>query len=215
MSGRPPFAVLFLFALSVLLLVIFGSLVLERNGSTQANGNRNAPAARTAPEITFVDPSRGGSPGSPAVVVFGDYQCPFCGQLEKELAVVRERRPDVRIVWKNLPIRSQHPQAETAAEAALCAGKQGKFWEMHDALFATGVPGAADLYGPLIASVGLDAAAFNACLTNGATLPLVNRTVDEAVALGIDGIPYIFAGTERFSGFVAADALLSALPPIR
>lgn len=210
---RPPLPVLFLFALSVLLLTIFGLLVLERGARPAANGNANLPAARTAPEVTIADPARGGEPGGPAIVVFGDYQCQYCAALEPELAVVLETRPDARVVWKNLPIRAQHPFAQTAAEAALCAGRQGKFWEMHDVLMRSGPPADVGLYGPLADEAGVDEEALRACLASGATRALVDRTVDEALALGIDGVPYIFVGEKRFSGFVTADVLLGALPP--
>ncbi len=214
---RPPFAVLFLFALSALLLVIFGTLVLENGSRGRVNGNVNLPAARTAPEITVVDPARGGSRAElggsgPTIVVFGDYQCSYCQTFESELAAVMAVRPDVRVVWKNLPIRNQHPLAQTAAEAALCAGRQGRYFEMHDILMRSGPPADLSLYGPLADEAGADADALLACVSSGAVKPLVDRTVDDALALGIDGVPYVFVGDRRFSGTISADDLLGALP---
>ncbi len=208
---RPPLPVLFLFALSALLLVIFGTLVLEDGSRGRVNGNVNVPAiVRTAPEITIVDPARGGN--GPTIVVFGDYQCSYCQVLEAELRAVMAARPDVRIVWKNLPIRNQHPFAQTAAEAALCAGRQGRYFEMHDILMRSGPPADVSLYGPLADEAGVDADALLACIASGATKPLIERTVDEALGLGLDGVPYIFIGTRRFSGSVSANELLNALP---
>lgn len=210
---RPPLPVLFLFALSALLLVIFGTLVLETGSRGRVNGNVNLPAARTAPEITIVDPTLGGD--GVAIVVFGDYQCSYCRELEPELAAVMTVRPDVRIVWKNLPIRNQHPLAQTAAEAALCAGRQGRYFEMHDLLMRSGPPADLSLYGPLADEAGADADALLACIASGSMKPLVERTVDEALALGIDGVPYLFVGERRFSGFVSADEILNALAAAR
>lgn len=213
---RPPFAVLFMFALSALLLVIFGTLVLENGSRSRVNGNANLPVARTAPEITIVDPARGPSTplgaGGATIVVFGDYQCSYCQTLELELAAVMAARPDVRVVWKNLPLRNQHPLAQTAAEAALCTGRQGRYFEMHDILMRSGPPADVSLYGPLADEAGADADTLLACISSGAVKPLVDRTVDEALALGIDGVPYVFVGDRRFSGTISADDLLGALP---
>lgn len=208
---RPPFSVLFLFALSALLLVIFGTLVLEDSSRGRGNSNVNLPTViRTAPEITIVDPARGGN--GPTIVVFGDYQCSYCQTLELELKEIMAARPDVRVVWKNLPIRSQHPFAQTAAEAALCAGRQGRYFDMHDILMRSGPPADVSLYGPLADEAGVDADALLACIASGAMKPYIDRTVDEALTLGIDGVPYIFVGNRRFSGSVSTDDILNALP---
>ncbi|TAK05342.1 hypothetical protein EPO33_05265 [Patescibacteria group bacterium] len=207
---RPPLPVIFLFALSALLLVIFGTLVLENTSRGTTNGNRNLPAARTAPEVTIADPMRGGT--GPTIVVFGDYQCSYCRALEPELAAVMAARPEVRLVWKNLPFRNQHPFAQTAAEAALCAGRQGRYFEMHDVLMRSGPPADVSLYGPLADEAGVDADTLLACIDSGAMKPLVDRTVDEALALGLDGVPSLFVGDRRFSGFVSANEILNALP---
>lgn len=213
---RPPLPVLFLFLLSALLLVIFATLVLDAGPRGPAKVNVNLPATRTTPEVTIVDPARGSSTAlgadGPTIVVFGDYQCSYCRTLEPELAAVMAARPDVRLVWKNLPIRSQHPLAQTAAEAALCAGRQGNYFGMHDLLMRSGPPADVALYGPLADEAGLDADALLACIASGAMKPLVERTVEEALALGLDGVPYLFVGDRHFSGVVSADELLNALP---
>ncbi|MEK7073676.1 MAG: DsbA family protein [Patescibacteria group bacterium] len=211
---RPPLPVLFLFALSALLLVIFGTLVLEDSSRGRVNGNVNLPAVvRTAPEVTIVDPARGGN--GPIIVVFGDYQCSYCQALEPELTAVMAAQPDVRVVWKNLPIRNQHPFAQTAAEAALCAGRQGRYFDMHDILMRSGPPADVALYGPLADEAGVDADALLACIASGAMKPYIDRTVDEAFALGVDGVPYLFVGDRRFSGAVSADEILNALAAAR
>lgn len=207
---RPPLTVLFLFAFSALLLVIFGTLVLENGSRTNNNANLALPERRDAPEVTVVDPARGGN--GPTVVVFGDYQCSYCQALEPELSAVLAARPDVRIVWKNLPIRNQHPLAQTAAEAALCAGRQGKYFAMHDLLMRSGPPADVSLYGPLADEAGVNADDLIACIASGAMKPLVDRTVDEALALGLGGVPAIFVGDRRFTSAVSAADILNALP---
>ena len=72
-----------------------------------------------------------GPEGAPLVVVYGDYECPFCAALEEQLRGVA-----VRVAFRHFPVRGAHPRAFAAACAAEAAGRQGAFWEMHDALFA-------------------------------------------------------------------------------
>lgn len=208
---RPPLLVLFLFSLSAVLLVIFGMLVFRGDGR-QPTAPAPLPETRNAPEVTVVDPVRGSTAADAStIVVFGDYQCEYCRQLETTLAEIEVRRPDVRIAWKNLPLRLEHPQAQLAAEAALCAGRQGRHWEMHDLLMGIALPTTAELAVPLAEEIGIDAEVFRTCLATGATRPLVDRTVEEALALGVDGVPYLFVGSQRFSGFVEPAAILAAL----
>ena len=81
-------------------------------------------------------PVRGKADAPVTLVVFSDFECPWCAKLEPLLAQLLAANPDtVRVVFKHLPL-PMHPQAEPAALAAIAAQRQGKFWEMHDALFA-------------------------------------------------------------------------------
>src|SRR5262245_9051835 len=81
-------------------------------------------------------PMRGPSDAKVTVVEFADYQCPFCGQAEGLVTQVLEDYPkDVRLVYKQFPLATIHPQAMAAAKGALAAGRQGTYWEMHDLLF--------------------------------------------------------------------------------
>jgi Protein-disulfide isomerase len=105
------------------------------------NGKTNT---YTAIDISFnqkIDivgaPVRGKVDAPVTLVVFSDFECPWCGKLEPVLAELQARNPDkLRIIFKHLPL-PMHPYAEPAALAAIAAQKQGKFWEMHDALFQT------------------------------------------------------------------------------
>jgi len=70
------------------------------------------------------------------IVEFSDFECPFCSRAFGTVKQIKEAYPnDVKIVYKNLPLTNIHPNAQKAAEAAICAGDQGKFWEMHDKMF--------------------------------------------------------------------------------
>jgi len=79
-----------------------------------------------------------GAEHAPVVVVeYGDFQCPTCKQAAPAVRMLLERFANrVRIAFRHFPLEEAHPQALVAAEAAECAGEQGKFWEMHDLLFA-------------------------------------------------------------------------------
>lgn len=80
-------------------------------------------------------PVRGKADAPVTLVLFSDFECPWCGRLEPTLAELLAKNPDkLRIVFKHMPL-PMHPQAEPAALAAIAAQRQGKFWEMHDALF--------------------------------------------------------------------------------
>jgi len=72
-----------------------------------------------------------GPAGAPLVVAYGDYECPFCAALELKLHVL-----PLRVAFRHFPVRGSHPRAFPAACAAEAAARQGRFWEMHDALFA-------------------------------------------------------------------------------
>ncbi|HTP53171.1 MAG TPA: thioredoxin domain-containing protein [Anaeromyxobacteraceae bacterium] len=90
----------------------------------------------TAPPVTSDAWVRGPSDAWVTLVEFADYECPFCAAAEPTLEQLLQLYPgEVRLVFKNFPL-SIHPHAPAAAIAAECAGEQGKFWEMHDAIFA-------------------------------------------------------------------------------
>lgn len=123
------------------------------------------------------------------VVVFSDFQCPYCVRLQPALqALRREYGDDVRIVFRHLPL-SSHPRAQLAAEAAVAAAMQGKLWEFHDHLFAApGRLARADLERHARA-IGLDMAAFRAALDDRRYLELVATDAAAAGALGVRGTP--------------------------
>jgi predicted DsbA family dithiol-disulfide isomerase len=77
-----------------------------------------------------------GDPGAPvAIVEFSDFQCPHCKHVQPVLERMLEEFPQVKLYFKNYPITRAHPYAQGAAQAAIAAGKQGKFWQFHDKLF--------------------------------------------------------------------------------
>jgi protein-disulfide isomerase len=98
----------------------------------------------------------------------------------------------VKLVWKDFPLASIHPQAAKASEAAHCAGDQGKYWEYHDTLFANQRALQIDQLKKYAADLGLDAAAFGRCLDSGTHAGRVQAGLQEATQLGLSSTPSIF-----------------------
>ena len=115
---------------------------------------------------------------------FSDFQCPYCSRLVPELdQVVQKYGNQVRLVFRQFPL-TMHPFAKKAAEAALCANEQGKFWEMHDAMFHDQQGLAVDALKAKAAAIGLNTEHFNYCLDAGKYASGVNTDIEAGEAAG-------------------------------
>ena len=145
-------------------------------------------------------PSKGPAGAPVTIVEFSDFQCPYCARAVPTLKQIEDTyRGSVRIVWKHLPL-AIHKDAVGAALAAQAAGNQGKFWELHDMLFADQKKlGPDDLkqYGK---SLQLDMARFEADQVNVEEKKRIDADVAEARALGINGTPGFFINGRFVSG---------------
>jgi protein-disulfide isomerase len=160
-----------------------------------------------------VDPARDHVRGTGAVdlVEYGDFQCPYCRDAVPSLNRVLARLDGrVRLVFRHFPVASKHPDAQRAAQAAEAAAAQGRFWEMHDALFAAprDALADADLAG-YAADLGLDVARFERDLEAAADRVAEDRASGEAS--GVTGTPAFFVAGERHQGFYDVEALVDAL----
>jgi protein-disulfide isomerase len=144
-------------------------------------------------EIPGSGPTLGPDDAPIKLVEFSDYQCPFCKSAEKVVADVLERYPDqVQLVFRHFPLDNIHPQARGAAEAAMCAAEQGKFWEYHKVLFHESPKlGAAEL-GQYANQVGLDRAAFDACVAEKKHAAQVEADVEAGKKIGVAGTPAFY-----------------------
>jgi protein-disulfide isomerase len=141
-------------------------------------------------------PFKGDPAATVTLVEISDYQCPFCAryvhdtlpQLDAQYIQIGK----VKSVFLDLPLESIHKSAFKAAEAAGCAGDQGKYWEMHDRLFAN--QRALEPWTPHAEAVGLDVAAFEQCMTSGKHAGEIRRDITEASRLGITGTPGFLLG---------------------
>lgn len=134
-------------------------------------------------------PLRGPADAPVTIVEFSDFQCQFCKQIQPVIQQLRQRYPkQVNWRFKDLPLISIHPAAQSAAEAARCAGEQGKFWEYRDALFQA-VQISVDMHRGVADSLGLDSEPFLACLQSAKYREAVQADSKEAQGLGIGGTP--------------------------
>ena len=195
-------------------------------GNTQPTGNTQ-PIQPTEPTPTVDlsnieddDPVDGSSDAPVTIVEFSDYECPFCGRFYNDaLKQIRSEYIDtgkVRVVYRDFPL-SFHPDAQKAAEAAECAGKQNKYWEMHDKLFENNTAlGVANLKQYAV-DIGLNAEQFNSCLDNGETASEIRADFSDGSAAGVSGTPTFFingqkiVGAQPYAAFKAAiDAALES-----
>lgn len=132
------------------------------------------------------------------LVEFSDYQCPYCKRhattVLKELEKSYIDTGKLRFVMREMPIPNLHPRAEPAAVAVLCAGDQGNYWGMHDALFNDQKAKTDEDFKAMANSIGLDAAAFDTCLTSKKFDAQIKADQAEAQKLGISGTPSFVLG---------------------
>ena len=157
-------------------------------------------------------PFRGAANAPVTLVEFSDFHCPFCKQVQPTLTQLLARYPGkVRLVYRDFPIDSLHPQARRAAEAARCAQDQGKFWEYHDLLFAEAPKATPEDLGRFAQQVGLDLAKFEPCLSGGIHRAGVQRDLDEGSRLGVNGTPAFFINGRSLSGAQPLEAFARAI----
>jgi len=125
---------------------------------------------------------------APLLIVYADFECPFCALLHRRLAAV-----ETRVAFRHFPVRSSHPRAWAAACAAEAAGLQGRFWEMHDALFAD----QGRLEDPHLwehaRRLGLELGRFDAARRSESVMARVRRDFESGVRGGVVSTPTAFA----------------------
>jgi len=160
------------------------------------------------------DPARvRGNPKAPITIVeFSDFQCPFCRKsypIIKDLLTKYEGQ--IKLAYRDFPLREIHPQAESAAEASRCANEQGKFWEYHDLLFTN--PDKLDHAGLVehARALQLDAEAFESCLATAKFKPSVEADFQAGVKASVNGTPAFFINGIPVSGAQPASVFEQAI----
>jgi protein-disulfide isomerase len=168
----------------------------QRLGQDPANGS----ASRVQARVTDA-PVLGRADAPVTLVDFSDYQCPYCRKFfSGTLPTLKSEYIDtgkLRYVFRDYPLDQIHPQAHKAAEAAHCAGEQGKYWEMHDLLFQNQQTLASPQLSEHARTLGLDGAAFDACLESAKYAQRIKDSLSDGEAAGIQGTPgFVVAKTQ-------------------
>lgn len=200
------------------LVVVLAAAVLVRAfpGAPSASAGGEGPNPST---LSLSGAASRGNPNATVVIeAYEDYLCPFCRRFfettESQLMSAYGNR--IRFVFHDLPNEQVHPFATKAAEAARCAGDQGKYWEMHDLLYSRqsdwGYKSDSPAYFKRYAAeLGLDATAFNACLDGETHRREVLLDLDAARQKGVSGTPTFFVNGQRIVGAQPFNVFASAI----
>ncbi len=152
-------------------------------------------------EVEATGPSRGPEDAPITLVEFSDFECPFCVRVLPTLDQVQEAYGDqVRIVYRQFPLNAIHRNAQLSAEASLCAHAQGKFWEMHDAIFEARGKADSDGLKTMAADLGLDSEVFDGCLDSREFRDQVAADMEAGRQAGVTGTPALFINGRFLSG---------------
>jgi protein-disulfide isomerase len=175
-----------------------------------ASGQRYGPPVGELPPLpkgvyqveAGTSPVRGPAGAPVTLVLFSDFQCPYCYRVEKTLDRVREQYGDkVRIVWKDSPNLEIHTDAMTAHEAARAAGEQGRFWEMHDKIFSRPFGIHRAMLDRYAAELGLDMDRYRAALETGKFRAAIHQDISYGISLaGQGGTPAVFINGRLLPG---------------
>jgi protein-disulfide isomerase len=167
---------------------------------------------RLLPPLEDIDHIRGQRGAPLELVMFGDFQCPFCLGAQSVLRRVHERLGDrLLFAFRHLPIPERHPLARLAAEASEAAAAQGRFWEYHDALYGAQPKLSRETMLELGRELGLDAERMAAEIDSGEHRPRVERDLDSAERSGANGTPSFYVNGVHFFGAYDARSLAEAL----
>ena len=167
---------------------------------------------RAAIETPFADASAGNPNGDVTLVVFTDYNCPYCRASSPEIDRLLASDPQLRVVWREMPVLG--PGSDAAAAAALAAARQGRYYAFHRALFTGGHP---DKEG--IAAAAKTAGMLPASLVAGAKAPEIQAEIrfnlELARAMQITATPFFVIGNHTFEGAIGYDRLAAAVAAAR
>jgi protein-disulfide isomerase len=167
---------------------------------------------RLASPVSERDHIRGAAAAPITLVEYGDFECPYCRALAPIVDGLRQRLgTQLRFAFRHFPLTTSHPHAFQAAQAAEAAAAQGKFWEMHDLLFARQQALEDEHLGVYAAELGLDVERFGRELREGVYAERVREDIRTGLASGVAGTPTLYLDGVRFDTTVGLPALLTAI----
>ena len=203
---------------TTVVLIILLAVFVWRGGSVPTPGSDGgtgavvaAPSAPSAPSgppadmkaLLDDDAVKGDADAPVTIIEWSDYECPFCGRFYTEtFGQIEEqyiKTGKVKLVFRDFPL-SFHQQAQKAAEAAECAGEQGKYYEMHNLLFEQGVQGGVPGFKGYARQLSLDQAKFDSCLDTGKMAQEVQKDMADGGRAGIQGTPGFLVNGQLISG---------------
>src|SRR3989344_2407900 len=198
-------------AILIAAVLISGTLLYTRSGADNPQVAAIGKDQKKV-EVSIDDDAFLGDKSSPVKIIeFSDFQCPFCRKFWKE--TLPQIKKDylltgkAKLVYRDFPLTQLHPGATPAAEGAECAEEQGKFWEMHDAIFeeqekqgSGTIQFTADGVKKWAAKIGLNSAKFNQCLDSGKYKQEVDKDLADGSAAGVTGTPAIFVNGRLIVG---------------
>jgi len=153
------------------------------------------------PRVNDKDHIQGNGNAEVTIVEYGDYQCPHCGAAHPILKkMMAELGRQIRFVFRNFPLSEMHEYARPAALAAEAAGQQGKFWEMHDAIYENQLNLSTRLFIDLAEQLGLDIDNFKSAMQDQRLDEKVEGDFESGMMSGVNGTPTFFVNGEKFDG---------------
>lgn len=158
------------------------------------------------------DHSQGPEDAPVTLVEYGDYQCPYCADMHGMIkSIAKAMGNQLRFVFRHMPLMEMHPYAQHAAEAAEAAGAQGKFWEMHDAIYQQQSELGSDLLHQLAVKLKLNIEQFESDLDARRYRPRVKRDFMGGMRSGVASTPAFFINGKRYEGALDRASLMSAV----
>ena len=159
------------------------------------------------PIPTLGSPVMGPADARITLVEFSDFQCPYCSKAVVQInETLKAYRNDVRLIFKQYPLMELHPAASISAAASLAAHQQGKFWPMHDVMFANRPKLSRQSILTWAKEIGLDMQRFTADLDSDVVKKAVQRDLADGDKAGVEGTPTVFLNGQRYNGSLAPEA---------
>src|SRR4028119_1674866 len=148
---------------------------------------------------------------SVALVEYGDYQCPICGEAYQLIKAIQQQVNDLCFVFRHFPQPQIHPYAQRAAEAAQAAAAQGQFWQMHDMLFTHQQALRNDYLVEYANNLGLDIPQFLQDISNQVHINRINQDIESGLHSGVTAAPALFINGIRYTSRWNIEQLMAAI----